>query len=379
MQHIKRHSNMTKYIKNLRIVYFMTLISPLVLIGIFSLTIDKGTVMMNDSIDEIFRYLIPIFGLIFIPIGTVLFKRRLKTIVENQNLDSKLQLYRGVVVQRIAFIEGVAMFSAVAFLITLNNLYVIYTIIALGFYLPIYPTIDKIKNDLKLENDLIDLDTTQQTKKNFWGKNPWLIIPLIIFMILLNYNSFKEFFSNKVVLPDIQVDQGIITDSIYRNDYLDWTFVIPPDYKIISTAEIESARKKGNKIIGNDTKNNEEPIRLLNISNGLVDFMSNLNPRVLFPNLTSEERYFEIIGDQLQNASNDKIKFEKQNQGVMQIDSLEFKYVEYFMIGENAKAGIMYISRFNKDYIFDLSITYRDTQKAIEFLDRLKKSNLNWE
>jgi hypothetical protein len=264
-------------------------------------------------------------------------------------------------------------------LITLNNLYVAYTIIAFGFYFPIYPTIDKIKNDLKLEKDLIDLDNSQQTNKNFWGKNPWLVIPLIILMILLNYNSLKEFFSNKVVLPDIHVDQGTITDSIYHNVYLDWTFVIPPDYEIISTAEIESASKKGNKLIKNDTKNNEEPIRLLNISNGLIDFMSNLNQRVLFPNLTSEEKYFEIIGDKLRNASNDKIKFEKQNQGVMQIDSLEFKYVEYFMIGENTKAGIMYISRFNKVYIFDLSITYRDTQKAIEFLDRLKKSDLNWE
>ncbi|NOU62296.1 hypothetical protein [Marinifilum caeruleilacunae] len=370
---------MTKYIKNLRIVYFMTLISPLALIGIFSLTIDKGTIMMNDSIDEIFRYMIPIFGLIFIPIGTLSFKRRLKVIVQNENLDTKLQLYRGVVVQRIAFIEGVAMFSVVAFLITLNNLYIAYTVIALGFYLPIYPTIDKVKNDLNLETDSVDLNTSEQTNKNFWGKNPWLIIPLIIVLILLNYNSFKDFLSNKVILPEIQVDQGTLTDSIYHNDYLDWTFVIPQDYEIISSAEIESANEKGNKLIDNDTKNNEEPIRLLNISNGLIDFMSNLNPRVLFPNLTSEERYFEIIGDKLQNASNDKIRFEKQNQGVMQIDSLEFKYVEYFMIGENGKAGIMYISRFNKDYIFDLSITYRDTQKAIEFLDRLKKSDLNWE
>jgi hypothetical protein len=39
----------------------------------------------------------------------------------------------------------------------------------------------------------------------------------------------------------------------------------------------------------------------------------------------------------------------------------------------------MYISRFNKDYIFDLSLTYRDTQQAIEFLGRLKESELNWE
>tara|TARA_R110001592_G_scaffold9723_3_gene51444 strand:+ start:2253 stop:3365 length:1113 start_codon:yes stop_codon:yes gene_type:complete len=369
---------MSNYIKNLRIIYFLTLISPLALIGIFSLSIDKGTVMMNDSSDEIYKYMIPIFGLILIPIGFMLFKKRLKIIVENANLDSKLQLYQGIVGQRIAFIEGVAIFSAVTFMITLNNLYVAYTIIALGFYLPIYPTIDKIKNDLALETDSIDLNTPVQKNKSFWGKNSWLIIPLILVMIFLNYNSIKEFFANKVVLPNVQVDNGIITDSTYHNDYLDWTFIIPSDYKKISDTELESANKKGNELIDNDTKNNKEPIRLLNISNGMIDFMSNLNPRVLFPNLTSEERYFEIIGDKLQNASNDKIKFKKQNQGVMLIDSLEFKYVEYFMIGENSKAGIIYISRFNKDFIFDLSVTYRDTQQAIKFLSRLKESDLNW-
>lgn len=370
---------MINYIKNLRIVYFMTLISPLVLIGIFYLAIDKGTVMMNDSIDEIFRYMIPIFGLIFIPIGFVLFKKRLKSITKDTDINSKLQIYRGIVVQRIAFIEGVAIFSAVAFLITLNNLYVAYTLISLAFYFPIYPTIDRIKTDLNIDQDSIDLSATEQKNKNFFGKNPWIVIPFILVMILLNYNSFKDFFGNRVVLPSVKVDNGTITDSIYHNDYLDWTFIIPSDYEIITNKEIESAGEKGNKLIDNKTDDKKEPIRLLNISNGLIDFMSNLNPRVLFPNLTSEERYFEIIGEKLQNASNDKIKFEKQNQGVLLIDSIEFKYVEYFMIGDNNKVGLMYISRFNKDYIFDLSLTYRDTQQAIKFLGRLKQSELNWE
>jgi hypothetical protein len=356
----------------------MTLLSPLALIAIFSLVIEKGTVMMNDSIDDIFQYMIPIFGLIFIPIGFVLFKKRLKVITENDSIDSKLQMYRGIVVQRIAFIEGVAIFSVVAFLITLNNLYIAYTLIALVFYLPIYPTLNKVENDLAIKSSSVDLSAAEHKNKNFWGKNPWIIIPLILVMILLNYNSFKEFFGNRVVLPSIEIDNGTITDSIYHNAYLDWTFVIPSDYKIITNSEIESAEKKGNKLIENKSKNTSEPIRLLNISNGSIDFMSNLNPRVLFPNLASEEKYFEIIGEKLQNASNDKIKFEKQNQGVIMIDSLEFKYIEYFMIGQNGKAGIMYISRFNKDYMLDLSITYRDTQQAIMFINRLKQSDLNW-
>lgn len=379
MQQILRHRNMINYIKNLRIVYFMTLISPILIIGIYILTLDKGTVMMNDSIDAIFRYLIPIFGLIFIPIGFIFFKKRLKGINKEERVDTKLNLYRGIVVQRIAFIEGIAIFSAIAFIITLNYLFVIYTLIALVIYLPIYPTIGKINNDLGISQDSFTIDNSENKKKNFWNKNPWLIILLIVVMIFLNYNYFKEFISNKVVLPSIEVDNGTIQDSIYHNNYLKWTFKIPDGYKLIPISEIKDSEQKGNKYFNNEIDNSDKPIRLLNISNGLIDFGSNLNPRVLFPNLTSEDRYLETIDNKLKNANIDSIKFEKQNQGALLIDSLEFKFSEYFIIGPNGRIGLMCITRFNKDYIFDISLTYKDSEEAVKFLNRLKTSELNWQ
>ena len=371
---------MTNYIKNLKIVYFMTLISPILIIAIFSLATEKGTIMTNDNIDNIFRYMIPIFAVIFISIGFLLFKKRLKEITKEENADSKLLIYKGITIQRIAFIEGVAIFSAVAFLITMNNLYIAYTLIALSFYLPIYPTISKISTDLGIQGDnLTDKGIGSKRPNNFFGKNPWLIIPLIALMIFLNYNSLKDFFDNKVGLPDIVVDNGVIQDSIYHNDYLDWTYKIPSGYSVIPISELKQAEKKGNKYLDTKSKKSDKPIRLLNISNGLIDFMSNLNPRVLFPNLTSEEKYFEIIDDKLKNAKIESVTIKKQNQGVLQIDSLEFKFVEYSITGPNGRVGLMHISRFNQDFIFDISLTYRDTQEAIKFLNNLKTSNLNWE
>ncbi len=368
---------MTNYIKNLRIIYFMTLISPILLIGIFSLTIEKGTVMMNNSINEVFQYLIPIFGLVFIPIGFVLFKKRLQSIKTEENHDSKLQLYRGIFVQRIAFIEGVAIFSAVAFILTLNILFVAYSLFALAFYLPIYPTINRISNDFGIMQNSIDKLSVEENNKSFWGKNPWIIVLLVAIMIFLNYSSFKDLLSNKVVLPDIQVDKGTITDSIYHNDYLDWTFIIPSDYQEISLKEIEMYEKKGNKLLNTKASNDEETIRLLNISNGLVDLKSNLYPRVLFPNIINEEKYLELIEKQFKNAKVESVTFEKQDQGIIQIDSLEFNYIEYFVIGEK-RVGMIYLTKLNKDFIFDISMVYQDTQQGIELLNRLKLSDLNW-
>jgi len=60
------------------------------------------------------------------------------------------------------------------------------------------------------------------------------------------------------------------------------------------------------------------------------------------------------------------------------IDSLEFKFVEYFIIKPSGKTGLMSFSRFNEDYIFWYSLVYRDTQEAIKLLKDLNKSDLNW-
>lgn len=369
---------MTNYIKNLRIIYFLTLISPILLIGVFSLTIEKGTVMLNDSINDVFQYLVPMFGLVFIPIGFILFNMRLKSIKTNEAHDIKLQLYRGIFVQRIAFIEGVAIFSAVAFILTLNILYVAYSLFALAFYLPIYPTRKRINNDLGIMQNSIDKLRLEENNKSFWGKNPWIILLLVGIMIFLNYTSFKNLISNKVVLPAIQVDKGTITDSIYHNDYLDWTFIIPSGYQEIPLEEIEKYEKKGSEILNTKASNDDETIRLLNISNGLVDFKSNLYPRVLFPNIINEEKYLELIEKQFKNAKVESVTFEKQDQGFIKIDSLEFNYIEYFVIGQK-RVGMIYLTKLNNDFIFDISMVYQDSQQGIELLNRLKISDLNWE
>jgi len=355
----------------------MTLISPILLIGIYALTIEKGTVMQNNSIDVVFQFLIPIFGLVFIPIGFVMFKKRLQSIKTEENQDSKLQLYKGIFVQRIAFIEGVAIFSAVAFVLTLNNLFIAYSLIALAFYLPIYPTINRISNDIGIMLNPIDEFSAKEKTKSFWVKNSWIMIILVPIMIFLNYSSIKDLLSNKVVLPNIQVDKGTITDSIYHNDYLDWTFIIPSGYKEISLEEIEMYEEKGNELLNTKANNEEETIRLLNISNGLVDLKSNIYPRVLFPNIISEEKYLELIEKQFNNVKVESVTFEKQAEGTIQIDSLEFNYIEYFIIGQK-KIGMIYLTKLNKDFIFDLSMVYQDTQQGVDLLNRLKTSDFNW-
>ena len=184
--------------------------------------------------------------------------------------------------------------------------------------------------------------------------------------------------SNKVVLPDIQVDKGTITDSIYHNNYLDWTFIIPQGYHKIPLKELKKDEKRGSEILDTKQNNDNATIRLLNISNGVVDLESNIYPRLFFPNLINEKQYLELIEEKFKNINVKSVTFEKQEQGVVQIDSLSFNYLEYFLTGQR-RIGIVYLTRFNKDFIFDISISYEDTKQGNEILNRLRKSDLNWE
>lgn len=366
------------YIKNLRIVYFMAIIIPVLLIGIFAMTLDKGIVMLNYSINEVFIYLIPILGFVFIPIGFFLFKRQLLPIKSEDNQEKRLKLYRGAFMLRIASIVGITMLAVVAFMLTLNNLFIVYMFMVLTLYIPIYPTINRTSKDLRLIQYSIENISTDKSNKQFLSKNLWIVALMLPVIIYLNYSSFKDLFSNKVILPDIHVDKGSITDSIYHNEYLDWTFVIPTDYKVIPLESLLKAENKGNNILGIKSGDDDETVRLLNISNELVDFNSYLSPRVLFPNINNENKYLDIIEEKFNNAKIESVDIKKQGTGIIQIDSLKFKYIE-FILTSKRKVGIIYLVKLNKDFIFNISLVYTDTQKVVEIIKRLKESDLNWE
>ena len=39
---------------------------------------------------------------------------------------------------------------------------------------------------------------------------------------------------------------------------------------------------------------------------------------------------------------------------------------------------MIYLTKLNKDFIFDLSMLYQDTQQGVDLLNRLKTSDFNW-
>jgi hypothetical protein len=345
----------------------------------FPLAIPEGTVMLNDSMHEIFMYMVPIFGLIFISIGFLLHKKQLTSIVSLDDLNERISQYQRIAVLRFALIEGAGMFALMAYILTMQPIYIVYLILVSSIFILIFPSHDKIASQLNIsKEELGDFNNISTKQNNTKKKKAWLAVPILALIIFLTYDDYKELFVNSVRLPDVEVDSGEIIDSLYINDYLKWSFIIPQDYSEIPVSELEHAERTGNKATNSKSRTNKDIVRLLNITNGNTDFMSNLNYRVFFPEIQSEEDFLRLIEDQFTNIDTSYAKVAKRGEGSMIISGLEFKYIE-FLLTKEGQAGLLYITRFNEDFMLNFSMNYTDSDDAIKFLRRLQNSKLNWD
>lgn len=62
----------------------------------------------------------------------------------------------------------------------------------------------------------------------------------------------------------------------------------------------------------------------------------------------------------------------------MIIDHAGFRYVEYKLSAVSEK-HLMYFTKFNKDYMLDISILYSDSLQGEKMLDRLRSSAFKWQ
>ncbi|MCW3083842.1 MAG: hypothetical protein JWP12_1208 [Bacteroidetes bacterium] len=140
---------MKQHLHFLKVIYFVTMMSPLLLILVFKTTLPKGTPITNHNLDDVLKYIVPALGIVWIAAGFLIYNAQLKKIVMLDE-TGKLLKHRSVFVLRAALIEATGMFAAIAFMLTTNNQYIAYVFLALLAYLPIYPTEERVKRELDL-------------------------------------------------------------------------------------------------------------------------------------------------------------------------------------------------------------------------------------
>ncbi len=370
---------MDAFIKNLKIVYYSGLIIPLLFLGVFSIFAIPDTDIRHDNLDAVFRYLIPVFAVLFIPLGFIMFRNGLKKIKQEKDIDTILFTYRKYFVFRISYIVGVEMFSIVVLFYTLNPLYILYFLFILLILFFIYPTDKRVLKALGVSSEDIQNHEIREKepKRSFSKKHRFIYVLITLLLLIWNFYFLWDFFHDKNKFPDVEVDRGTIQDSVYHNKYLDWTFIIPKNYRVIPDSVLDRNYKQGSKYLGSDQKRNNKEVRLLNITNGTTDLRSTLSPRALYPQLKTEKDYLIMISESFQNINADNVTIEIIEQGEVPIDSLEFNYLEFVFKGKRQLGSIIF-TRFNKDYILDISILYLDTEQGKELLQRLNSSEINW-
>lgn len=140
----------TKTIQTLHLAFCL---APSIFV-LLSLAILPITINLDFSNvgEEPILVLAPAFALVLIPLSTFLIKVALTKLAEDSSsgIDEKLSRYQTIFIVKSAFLESVALFNTVAFLMTGNLLVLIFAVFAIVILWLSRPTKHKIEEDLKL-------------------------------------------------------------------------------------------------------------------------------------------------------------------------------------------------------------------------------------
>jgi len=369
---------MNNYIRGQKILFFINFLQSLIVIFLAFLFSDAGDVPSNKSLNNIFLYIVPSMVVVLFAISFTVLQKQFDQIKQIQDISTKLYRYNFFSLMRLAAFGGVALFASVVFYITMNDIHIGATLIVLIISSLFYPTNKKAEDDLGLNSIEIEEHLKSKTPTIIDKKTLW-IIPALIIVIIYNTVSFPDLFEKNNTLPNIIIDKGTVVDSIYTNKYLGWTFEIPEGYSVTPVSIIEKNQKQGREVLNLDEQK-VKSIPLLNISKSEIDFRSMLNYRAAFPQLKTEEEYFDILQKVISEAdTKGTIDIKSKERGDFLIDSLHFKYHKYSLFVNKNQIEVTHLSKFNKEIIFDIILTSNDSIEENLLIEQLKKSKLNWE
>ena len=148
------------YIRTLRIIYFATLLGPVMLVLIANYRMVKGNPVSHDNLEMVLSYVNLVLGAIAISAGYVIYKRQIAAVIKLKSPRDRLAAYQSALILRIAFIEGVAMLSAIGYMVTSDKILILYMVVFLVFYLPVFPVADRICRILEIDPENLSGDNT---------------------------------------------------------------------------------------------------------------------------------------------------------------------------------------------------------------------------
>lgn len=153
MSATNENSEIANQLKITSIIYF-AMILGLVAFFVIAIIVKQGILQeSNNEMDNIFVFIIPIFGLMMMFTSRMIYNQLLTKIKSETNLLHKIIQYRTFKLISWAMIEGACVLALVATLLTSNYLYMVVFIFLLGYFILLRPSKESLVRDLRLNSD----------------------------------------------------------------------------------------------------------------------------------------------------------------------------------------------------------------------------------
>jgi hypothetical protein len=149
-------------VKAVRVLFFALLAGQLAFALIVTALVEAGFLASgNNEVTTILLVAVIVLAITAVPASYVFFKKRIAAINPEDELGKKLELYRAALILRMALCEMPALLSIIAYFVTHSHAFLWIIIVLIGNFLFIYPSGEKIINQLQLnssEQSVLGLD-----------------------------------------------------------------------------------------------------------------------------------------------------------------------------------------------------------------------------
>lgn len=114
------------------------------------LLVDADSMKNNDT-NQIFQIIVPIVIVSAVSAGIFIMRKSVAQTLNETDYRTKLRNYQSSKILQLGLIDGAILFSNVVYLITNNTYFIYISLIALLYYLSLFPLKKKISQQLHLE------------------------------------------------------------------------------------------------------------------------------------------------------------------------------------------------------------------------------------
>jgi len=138
-------------------IYYSLITGLLLFFIVVMVFIQDNDPTAGKELDNIFTFVVPIFGLIMMFISRMIYNQMILKFDSSANLRQKISHYRTAKIVSWAMIEGACFFALVATMLTSNYLYVAVYIFLFGYFFLMRPSKESLIRDMHLNSEESDL------------------------------------------------------------------------------------------------------------------------------------------------------------------------------------------------------------------------------